>query len=312
MKKMRKALVFLLVFALSFSPLLCAFAADSEEFRPFEDSRFFEIGDYDIHYRIIPAKGDFKGRILMLHGFMCSTYSWRNMAAEMSKKGYECVLADLPDFGFSTRETADMEIIPREDIIIALMKSIAPTDEWIIAGHSMGGGVAINIACNVPVKALLLYCPCPQNEFPAWAEKLVKLKLTENTMDVFFRLGGRVSPLVRAVVWMATNNFEFAADYDLSGVTDPLYYDGFGKGICEMMYNVKATDMESAKSIKVPVLLCQAEKDIILNDSQKSIVNETFDFATKYEVNGGGHQCIEDRSEELAGVTCDFLTANSL
>ncbi|MBR0113227.1 MAG: alpha/beta hydrolase [Clostridia bacterium] len=312
MKKLRIFTALILAIAIIYAGAFSVFAADTKDFKPYEDSRFFSLGDYDIHYRIIPAQGETKGRILMLHGFMCSTYSWRNMAKEMSALGYECVLADLPDFGFSTREKEGMEIIPREDLMIALMESIAPASEWIVAGHSMGGGVAINIACMTDIKALLLYCPCPQDEFPAWAEKLVKTGFTENTMDIFFRLGSKLSPVVRMVIWMATADLRFALDYDLSGVTDPLLYEGFGKGICEMMYNVRATDLESAKNLKIPVLLCQADKDIILNSDQKARINETFDGAYKYTVEDAGHQCIENRSEELAKVTGDFLSENNL
>ena len=85
---------------------MLAFAADTS-YKPYDNSQYFEYGDYDIHYRVVPAKGECKGRIMMLHGFMCSTFAWRNMAEKMSEKGYECVLADLPNFGYSTRETAE-------------------------------------------------------------------------------------------------------------------------------------------------------------------------------------------------------------
>ena len=86
MKKIRKLSAILIAFIIAFSAVLPAFAS-RDCFMPYEDSRFFNKGDYSIHYRIIPAQGKQRGRILMLHGFMCSTYSWRNMAAEMSAQG---------------------------------------------------------------------------------------------------------------------------------------------------------------------------------------------------------------------------------
>lgn len=294
--------VFALIFSLCSSP---AYAASN--FMPYEDSRYFSYGDYDIHYRIIPAKGEQKGRIMMLHGFLCSTYAWRNLAAAMAENGYECVLADLPSFGFSTREGAGVEPIYREEIITELMKSIAPAEEWIIAGHSMGGGVAINIAEEQPVKALLLYCPAPQSEFPRAAKAILTSKFVEGFMNLFFSIGTRFSPIVKLVIYAATNDWEFSKNYDVSGVTDAVQYDGFGAGICEMMYRVRPTAMDKTDQIKCPVLLCQATNDIILNDAMKDPVNEAFADACRYEVKGGGHQCIENRYEELCSVTCDFL-----
>ncbi len=283
-----------------------AHAADTS-YKPYDDSEYFTHGDYDIHYRVIEHEGEFKGRIMMLHGFLCSTYAWRNMAANLSKAGYDCVLADLPNFGFSTRENDGMEIIDRETLIIELMKSIAPMDEWILAGHSMGGGVAVNIAEQYDIKALLLYCPAPQSEFPKAMEGVVSSKLMQGFMNVFFNYGTRIKPLVKLIIYAATLNWSFAMDYDVTGVTDAVQYDGFGAGICEMMYNVKPTDLENTDKITCPVLLCQASGDIILNSTMKEQMNSAFPNAVTHTVEGGGHQCIEDRADELCKVSLDFL-----
>ena len=304
---MKKILSILCAAVLLISSVIClAYAADTN-YKPYENSEYFTYGDYDIHYRIVPAKGERKGRIMMLHGFLCSTYAWRNMAPILADAGYECVLADLPNFGYSTRETEDMTVVDREILIEELMKSIAPAEEWIIAGHSMGGGVAVNIAEEISVKALLLYCPAPQSEFPAAAEKIVTSKPMKFLMNAFFKYGTKLSPVVKLVIFAATMDCKFAADYDVSGVSAPVQYDGFGAGMCEMMYNVRSTDLENTEKIACPVLICQASDDIILNSSMKEQMNSAFPEAVTYTVEGGGHQCIENRAEELCGVTLDFL-----
>ena len=304
---MKKIISIFCVFAVVFTSLSVFASAVDTSFKPYEDSQYFEYGDYDIHYRVIPAKGQQKGRIMMLHGFLCSTYAWRNLAAQLSENGYECVLADIPNFGFSTRENDDMTIVDRETLITELMKSIAPMNEWILAGHSMGGGVAVNIAINNPVKSLLLYCPAPQSEFPEAMESLITSAPMKFAMDTFFNHGTRINFLVKLVIFFATMDWNFAMDYDVSGVTDAVQYDRFGSGMCEMMYNVKPTDLENASKIACPVLLCQASEDIILNDTMKEQMNSAFPDATTYTVEGGGHQCIENRAEELCKVTTEFL-----
>ena len=281
-------------------------AAEQDAF-PFADSRYFTYGDYRLHYRIVPAKGEEKGRILMLHGFLCSTYAWRNIASAMSAQGYECVLVDLPDFGYSTRETSETQIVPRETLVTALMASIAPTREWIVAGHSMGGSVAVNIAVEQPLRALLLYCPCPQDAFPVRAKGLLTSDGMKRCMDLFFQYGTRLDPLVRLAILAATNDRAFTASYDLSGVTDPMQYDHFGAGLCEMMYSVQPTRLDETGRITCPVLLCQADHDVILSRSLKTRMQTAFPDAQTYTVRGGGHQCIENRAAELSGVTCAFL-----
>lgn len=308
MKNMaKKSLSMMLAAVIILLSLSFATSAADTSYKPYDDSRYFEYGDYAVHYRISPAKGEYKGRILMIHGFMCSTYSWRNMAALLSEAGYECVMADLPDFGYSTRETKDMTIIPREKLMIELMNSIAPGEQWIIAGHSMGGGVAVNIAEQIKAKALLLYCPCPQNEFPESVKGLVQSSFMEGLMNGFFKYGTKITPFVKLVIYMATNNFKFAMNYDVEGVTGPVQYDGFGAGICEMMYNVLPTDLENTGKITCPVLLCNGTNDIILNDSQKGAMLAAFPDAETHTLDKAGHQCIEDRADELCGITLEFL-----
>ena len=71
-----------------------------------------------------------------------------------------------------------------------------------------------------------------------------------------------------------------------------------------------AKKMANVGKITCPVLICQAQKDIILTDKIKTQVNDAFPDAEKYLVQGGGHQCIENRAAELSKVTTDFLDAN--
>ncbi len=304
---MKKLISILCIFSIILSSFSVFAFAENEKTLPYADSKYFAYGDYDIHYRVIPAKGEQKGRIMMLHGFLCSTYAWRNLSAVLAENGYECVLADLPNFGFSTRESENMTVVEREKLIIELMKHLAPTEKWILAGHSMGGGVSVNIAEEFPVKALLLYCPAPQSEFPPAAEKIVKSGIMKGVMNAFFNYGTRFSPLVKLIIYAATMDWDFAMNYDVSGVTDAVQYDGFGAGMCEMMYNVRATDLANVSKITCPVFICQAEKDIIITQEMKDTMNSAFPNATSYEVAGGGHQCIENRADEIGKATLDFL-----
>lgn len=49
------------------------------------------------------------GQVFMIHGFALSSYSWIPLATQFAENGYTCVMTDLPDFGYSTRETAKTE-----------------------------------------------------------------------------------------------------------------------------------------------------------------------------------------------------------
>ncbi len=305
---MKKIISILLCVVLSALICVPSFAAEpivSE--KPFENSKFFSYADYSIHYRKVEHQGLYKGRIMMLHGFGQSTYSWQNMANEMSKKGYDCYMADMPNFGYSTRETGEFPTVYRETLIIELMKSIADDENWILAGHSMGGGVAINIAQEFSVKSLFLVAPAPMADtsaIPAW---LVTSPIMTGLLNVVFKYLTKVDFLMRYIVKMASNNEEFANSYDISGVAAPLQLDNTGTGLCYMMTSVRQTDLDGANAISCPVLIINATDDMVINDSMRQSVLDALPNAQTYMVESGGHICHEDRAEEISQVVYEFL-----
>ena len=80
------------------------FTATAAYEAPFDNSFYYTEGEYTLHYRIFKAENE-KAKILMVHGFGCSTSTWEPVAKELVDDGYTCVLVDLPGFGYSTRET---------------------------------------------------------------------------------------------------------------------------------------------------------------------------------------------------------------
>ncbi len=301
---MKKIISAILCAAIAFTVCISAFAADG---KPFDNSFFFEKGDYTIHYRLTSHEGELKGRIVMLHGFGQSSFSWQNMSAQMSSMGYDCYAVDLPDFGYSSRENENTEHIDRENVVEDFMLSIAPAEEWIVAGHSMGGGVAINIAEDIDIKSLILICPAPTAALPDFAGRIVTSKPMELLMNFVLEKLTKLDFLMRIVVFAATQNKEYTKNYDLSSVTAPLQQKGTGAGLCCMLKHVRVTELDKTDKINCPVLIFNAEKDIILRKGMKEQVIKALPKARLYEVEEAGHICLEDHAEKIAAVTYNFL-----
>lgn len=297
--------------------LLCAvamlvpfiFTASAKYDTPFDNSFYYEDGAYTLHYRVFKAENE-KAKIMMIHGFGCSTSTWEPIADELNDDGYTCYLVDLPGFGYSTRETeiADEDYKAREEMVISLMKSIAPIENWHVAGHSMGGGVAMNIACLAPeIQSLMLFCPCPIAEMDGSMSGMMTSKLMGGMANFIFEKLTKVTPLLRLVALMAFMDFEFTMDYDLSLFSAPLQIHN--TGYSNMITSAKAmpNDFDKISKLDMPVLLVQADKDIVLTDAMKTQVDEAFPEAEKYTVEGGGHLCIENHDEELAELIDGFI-----
>lgn len=309
-KKLKKLLSVLLCVVLITLSAVPVFAADEETpALPFENSIFFEDGDYSIHYRVIPSAGEFKGRVLFIHGFLYSGSTWDGMAEALSAEGYECVLADLPDFGYSSRETAQTEYISREQLMTDLMTSIAPLSEWIVAGHSMGGGIAANIAsANPELKALMLYAPAVQsgsNEFMA------KLASSDKLVSFSEKLANGILGIdivVKLAVGYVSRDWSYGFKYDAKKLSAPLKQPGTMRGMLIQASRGEATDFEALADIQMPVLLTWASDDIVLRSSDVSSFSTVLDGKAQTHYVDGGHIFIESQSQKAADITLGFLS----
>lgn len=304
MKTTKKFFAILLSFIMAFSCTFICVSAKEEIKTDF----YYEQGDYSIHYTVVPAQGDMKGRILFIHGFFYSGSTWNGVAEIMSKNGYDCYLVDLPNYGYSTRENAETQLIDREDLLVSLMETVAPISEWIVAGHSMGGGVALNIACEHPdLKSLMLYCP--SETYMNGNTMMTKLATSDfmgKLMDKMFKIVLSNDFIVKAAVYMVTKDIDYAKSYDASLLADPLMIEGTGSGMLYSSVNAKNTDIEKISKIEIPTLLVWADNDNIISDSIKSNLSTALSKAETANVKGS-HIVIETDPEAVAEISLAFL-----
>ena len=312
MKLYKKIISVLLCFVIILASAVPVFACPNNKSTasPYSDSQFFEYGEYSIHYRVWEADNP-KGQIFMIHGFALSSYCWTELAKLLVENGYTCVLADLPDFGYSTRETAEMTLLPREDIMHALMKYLSD-DPWYVAGHSMGGFITLKLAEKYPedVKNILLYGTGGNDGQPEIAQKMMTNKLFINLMGPVMATMGRIKPLVRLLLIFALWDAKYAANYDVSEICNPYKVKGTGKGALYSFSMLPATDYDAVKTF-APVLFVNGSRDYVLSDSMRVNLRASLpEGSVDYIVDGGGHMFIENMAGETAQVTLDFLAAH--
>lgn len=304
---MKKVSAFLLICIMIAGLCLPAFAAVPEEL-PYADSTYFEYADYMLHYRVKKAD-DPVGQIMMLHGFAESTYCWENLSAILVENGYTCVLVDLPDFGYSSRETKDTEKLPRDEIIHALMTELS-NEPWFLAGHSMGGFVALSVAENYPesVRNLLLYGTSGNDGVPDVATQMMSNDLLISLMGSFMELMGRNPLLVRLLLAVAIQDTDYVMHYDTEAIMAPFRIKGTGIGAIYNFSMLQMTDYKKVKQMS-PILFMNGDKDKVIADSARVNLRANLpECSVDYVVNGGGHMFIENMADEAARVTLAFLS----
>ena len=304
---MKKFLSLLLVLSMLLSLTVSAFAVPIPE-KPYDNSNFFSYKDYTLHYRVYDGDPTNKKQIMLVHGFCLSTASLEGVAEEYMTAGYDVVTVDAPNFGYSSRETTDMELLNREEIIHALMCHLG--GKWIVGGHSMGGGIAINIATDYSddVIGLVLYAPQTNEEAKGLMSKMSASKLMQTIFSAVLTMALRLPFMVRMLVEMSFSDKEYAKTYDLNRITAPFSVDGTGAGITIMSSHTRGTDFDKLSTLDIPCVIFTASEDrVAMADLLQTIIDNAPEGTKVYNFEKGGHMMMEYNPKEVAALSLPIM-----
>jgi pimeloyl-ACP methyl ester carboxylesterase len=260
-----------------------------------------------------------KGRtIIFIHGLGANLSHWLKVVHELSAS-YHCIAVDLPGYGWSQREVNTNG----EDHIqfyaeamnefIKKKKIKAP----FVAGHSMGGHVAIVMALqNKTIRKLMLVAPGGGLEnyseterqsivnslSIAYFEDQDETAIRSNLKRVFYKEPADAEQLAQYRIQMRNcSNFKLYCENVMLGV----------KGA--MQHTVR----DSLKFLKMPVLLVYGEEDAAIPNPKLRPNEKTQDVAKDAAalipdcklvmIPEAGHMVLYEKNKELCAAIRNFL-----
>jgi pimeloyl-ACP methyl ester carboxylesterase len=164
--------------------------------------------------------------LLLLHGLGCSGAYFRPLQAQLTAC-FTIYTPDMPGHGRSAKPRAAMYTL-REltDWVAQLIRQVAP-QPLLVAGHSLGGGVAVDLAARYPelVRCLVLLAPTGVPEMPPLVTQL-PLLLADGVREPR-RLFPRIVPAYlaagpRRILRLAIDQQRYAARQYLHTVRQPM------------------------------------------------------------------------------------------
>lgn len=289
--------------------------------KPYANSYWYHEGDYDIHYQVdFPEAGTpVVGKMFMIHGFACNTRFWDEMVDILTKKGFICVRPDVPNCGFSTRETKDVAPIAREQLLMHVLELMdnsgsVPAGKWILMGHSMGGGISMNLANEYKDKfsCVMMYAPMCAVNAPNFVKNIVTLDPMCNLMDKIFGPCCSHDPLVKAVIMLMTVDVRYSALFETYKFADGLTVPKSGTAMCYMMARAKPTLYEDMGKVDLPIKLFWGNMDLfnmpyVVKKFQNSL-NKPDVTITKL----AGHCLVQNCAQEVCDESLAFLKRNGI
>lgn len=302
---MKKAISLFLALVMIFTLGVPAFAENREN--PYDNSNFYSVGDYTVHYRTYIPEVKAEKQIMLIHGFCLSTASMEGIAEEYREAGYYVVTVDVPNFGYSSRETSATKKLSREDVIYSLVENLG--GKWIIGGHSMGGGIALNLATDHPevFTGLVLFAPQSSEETSGTASS-VATAFMQVIFNFVLKIALKFPVIVRSLVEMSFSDAEYAKGYDLSRITNPMSVEGTGTGIAIMTSHTKGTDLEAVSELDIPAVVITAKEDRVASaENLQQIIDALGENVTVYECEKGGHMMMEYNPGLVAEKTLPII-----
>ena len=244
--------------------------------------------------------------ILLLHGFGASLQAWDDWAPAL-EKNLRVLRIDIPGFGLSgpavNQDYSDAADVAR---VIAVMDQLG-VQQVIVAGHSMGGRIAWNLAAAHPERVSQLVLLSPDG-FPDPNAK------SDKTYEVPALLGLLPYSLPQWALRMGGVAPAFADNSQLTPQMMQRYHDmmlapGVRTALLERMRQTRNSDPVSRlQSIKVPTLLLWGEKDAFIPLSNAQDYLKAMPQARLVTLPGVGHVLHEEAPQASVQAVLDFLS----
>jgi 2-hydroxy-6-oxonona-2,4-dienedioate hydrolase len=303
------------LFILIFIVLDIGFLKAQDIAKPFNNSHFITVDSVNFHYRIWNDTVDNPiGKVVLIHGFMGSTFSWRENYDTLAKSNYKIIAVDLPGFGYSDRSLkVNQSQSNRARLLWDLLTELDQGDtvKWNLVGHSMGGGTAEAMALMRSERTRSLTI----------VDGMVFLK-NENVQGAFVTASKNkqynkvVSALVEKNVLtynrvekLFKKNFGYIPDSSVvMGYLTPLLIEGSAESVLSVFSNSKEIiNLDIRELEKLPVLVIWGENDRTISLSRGKRFVKNVPNAELKIIPGSRHDPMETNPEEFNTHLIFFL-----
>jgi pimeloyl-ACP methyl ester carboxylesterase len=277
------------------------------------DSLFADINGLQVHYK---ASGQGEPALLLLHGFLSSTYSWRDVQRPLSEYG-AAVAFDRPAFGLTSRpEVATWRgpnpysLMAQSSLTVGLMDHLG-LETAVLVGHSAGGPVALHTALEYPerVAGLVLVDPAVymENRVPGWLGWLLRTPQMERIGPVLMRSVQRWGLELGRTAWYRPRGLTPEV---LQGYVRPLELPEWDRALWEFMLAYQPAGLDGRLGeITQPALVVSGEKDVVVPVSDSARVARALPQAQFLVLPECGHVPQEECPHKFLAAVRPFLVS---
>jgi pimeloyl-ACP methyl ester carboxylesterase len=242
--------------------------------------------------------------LILIHGLMDSAYNWKKNIDALAQRQRVWAI-DLIGFGFSSRLTERIYTFKNYARWVRDFMDVAEIQRASVVGHSLGGGIALQLAHDFPrrVNNLVLLAPAAYWWFPAPV-----------------RLAARMPFLPRAIVQFAMNSRHAHAAAWRMAIGDPSQLDTIEvarrsplrastiDALLALVASPRESDLpRGLKNIHTPALILWGENDQVLPRAHGERLVRDLPNAHLRVIDHVGHIPNEESPRIVNQAILDFL-----
>ena len=256
------------------------------------------------------------GSVLFVHGFGGSTFSWRRNIDTLVANGYRVIAVDLPGYGYSSRQRGlDHTQQARAELLWQLldrtdMASGPPCRpiDWVLVGHSMGGGTVAAMALQEPGRtAGLVLVDAAIYVTPAGVSSgLVRLRPIRALSELYARqfLFNR-----KAATGFLRSAYKRKPDSaDVTGYLTPLLLPGTAEAIVDGLAYGRDREPIDPTQINLRTLVIWGSNDEWVPLKFGKRLESEIPDSELHVIRNGGHTPMETEPAQFNRLLLDFLT----
>lgn len=249
--------------------------------------------------------------LILVHGTPSRSYIWREVALRLADR-FSVYTFDILGFGQSERrEGLDVSIPTQARLLAELVESLGLDDTPSIAGHDIGGAIALraHLLEGVPFGCIALVDSVVLRPWITPPTRHVKAHL-----DVYQTMPTRI---FEAII---TSHLRTATYRPMDEATLATYLDQWKGELGQRLYLQKDAQLDEndtaeleplLPSIAVPVRIVWGEHDAWLPPALAERLHETIPDSDFILLPETGHFAMEDSPREVAATLFDFFSTCS-
>ncbi|MFD2514104.1 alpha/beta fold hydrolase [Pontibacter locisalis] len=207
-------------------------------------------------------EGKGKETIVFIHGLGSYLPAWEKNISEL-KSNYRTIALDLPGYGKSSKENVQVSMEGYAKTVLELMDKLE-IKKATLAGHSMGGQIAITAALQAPerVKSLILAAPAGLETFTEQQKQLFKMTVTPESIQA--STPEQVAANYKSNFYIMPADAQHMVDERLQMMKSE-QFDDYSKAVAgSVAAMVNEPVYEKLPQLNVPTLIVFGEQDALI------------------------------------------------